>query len=535
MKRKNKPSKSIIILALVLEITTLISCGKVEQTLPDENKGNIDYRSGFETPVTIRIPVYERGFEGWDATDNYYTDWIQTEFGDKHNIKIEFVAINRTTQVYDYMQLMASGKAPDIIFHYDMPQMIAYYSEGSLQQLDWEEIARYAPTYWTNIGEVIQTYGDVENDHYFFFAERPDAYNSVTVIRKDWLDAVGKKMPASLEELNEALAAWKEAGLGNGGGCIQQNAFIFDYPFRSLEMSEEEHALYSDLSIAPFTWQPAHDYLKNLNYQYNHYLIDREFYLNTDDLATQADFVSGAAGIYSFHMSDNTTVFRNLLENNPTAEVAYLPLKAMTPAGNAPHSREYWPFGLIMGLRYSTTDEERAAIWMYLEWMSQPENLYYLQNGVEGENYTMNELGHAIRNSDYNGKYRLSNNSNKDYWCLVTESVQYGDSELNDQVNPNNLASKEYEQIITDSYQDFCDNEKYRKPDVMFQVVISAVAEYKSELNEKWKELYVRCVMASEEEFESVYEAASIEYLEAGYQKILDEKQAAIDAGKGLN
>lgn len=90
-----------------------------------------DYSNGFENQVTIQIPVYDRAFEGWNVTDNYYTQWVQSEFGDKYNINVEYVAIGRQTEVTDYMQLLASGNAPDIIMHYDMPQAVNYYGEDA--------------------------------------------------------------------------------------------------------------------------------------------------------------------------------------------------------------------------------------------------------------------------------------------------------------------------------------------------------------------------------------------------------------------
>lgn len=490
-----------------------------------------DYSNGFKEAVTIQIPVYDRAFESWNVTDNYYTQWIQSEFGDKYNVNVEYVAITRTTEVNDFMQMLASGKAPDILFHYDMPQMLAYYSEGAVQELDLNEIAYYAPTYWEKMGGTVENYGMVEDGHYFAFADRPAAYNFVTVIRKDWLDQVNMEMPTCLEELNEVYAAWKAAGLGNGGGGLEQNAFVYDYPFRDLDTSDEEYALYSDLAVADFTWEPRHRFLKNMNYQFNHDLIDKEFYLNTDDAAIQADFISGASGTCTFYISNNTPVFDSLVTNHPKAEVAYLPLAAKTPKGNAPQDRAYWPFGMIMGINHSTTKEERAALWMYLEWMSDEDNLFFMQNGIEDENYTLADSGLAVKNSKFSGESKLSENNNKDYWCLITESAVYGNDELNFKANLSNWAPDGYEKVIEDSYEDYTVNAEYRRPDALFSVVLPSIAEYKAELNEKWKELYVKCVMAPEDQFEETYKAACEEYLASGYQEILDEKQAAIDAG----
>ena len=42
---------------------------------------------------------------------------------------------------------------------------------------------------------------------------------------------------------------------------------------------------------------------------------------------------------------------------------------------------------MIMGINANATAEERAATYMFLDWMSQPDNLKYLQYGEEGKTY----------------------------------------------------------------------------------------------------------------------------------------------------
>ena len=66
--------------------TTESTAASTEATSTAESTGSYtDYSAGFPENVTIQIPVYDRGFEGWNPTDNYYTKWIQSEFGDKYN------------------------------------------------------------------------------------------------------------------------------------------------------------------------------------------------------------------------------------------------------------------------------------------------------------------------------------------------------------------------------------------------------------------------------------------------------------------
>ena len=490
-----------------------------------------DYSAGFPEEVTIQIPVYDRAFEGWNVTDNYYTQWVQKEFGDKYNVNVEYVAIGRGTEVQDYMQMIAAGTAPTIIMHYDMPQAVNYYGEGAMQPLDLDEIAYYAPTYYGNMADTIAKYGSLDGENIFFFAEREAIYyNWVTLIRQDWLDAVGASMPTNLEELNAVAAKWKEAGLGTLGGNLPVGSFTMEYPFFNDSYSDEDYAKYLDLNVAPLTWEPTKEYLKNLNKQFNEGLIDPEWYLNTDDAAMKADFVSGNCGTYSFYINSSTDAIDSLLANNPDAKVSCLQFGAGSVDGHN-YFYEYPPYGMIMGVNTNATAEQRAALWMFLDWMSQPDNLFFLQNGVEGENYTLNENGVAIQNSDFDGESKLSQNNNKDYWCLVQEVVNYDTEEGTYQYNLNNLAPNGYEYLIEDAYKGAQDNAEYGIITPIFTKAVQATSEYSADLNALWQEACADLGTCDPAEFDAKYEEYCQEYLDAGYQEILDEKQSYIDEG----
>ena len=50
----------------------------------------------FAETVEIKVPVYDRSKAGYPAVDdNYWTKWIQENFGDKYNVKVTYVAIPR--------------------------------------------------------------------------------------------------------------------------------------------------------------------------------------------------------------------------------------------------------------------------------------------------------------------------------------------------------------------------------------------------------------------------------------------------------
>lgn len=498
----------------------------------DSSSPYTDYSGGFPETVTIQIPVYDRAFEGWNVTDNTYTQWIQKEFGDKYNVNVEYVAVGRSTEVADYMQMLSAGNAPDIIMHYDMPQAVNYYSEGAMQALDLDEIAYYAPTYYANMKDTIDTYGEMDGENYFFFANRPTYYyNWVTLIRQDWLDAVDADMPESMAELNAVAAKWKDAGVGTLGERLLINNFTYYYPFIGSSVDEKELALYSDLAVAPLTWSATEAYLKNLNYQYNNGLTNPEFYLIDDDAKWKADFVSGKVGTYSFYITSGTDTISSLLANDADAKVSVMNTWAGVPEGNNSYYYEYPPYGMIMGINSDCTNEQREAVWMFLEWMSQSDNLFKLQNGVEGESYTLDDNGLAIPVDGYTGEWKRSDNNNKDYWCLVVEAAVYDDDELTYQSRLRDLAPAGYEYLIADSKNYFDTYAQYGLINTAYTKTIEASAENAEDLKKLWQELYVDCATCSEADFDAIYQEACQTYLDAGYQDILDEKQALYDEG----
>lgn len=552
--RKQTKRAAAIVMAAAMTTTLLAGCGgsgssaaaseSAESTTSEASSeastgeaaasgSYTDYSAGFPERVTIQIPVYDRGFENWNVADNYYTQWVQQEFGEKYNVDVEYVAISRSNEVTDYMQMIAAGTAPDIIMHYDMPQAVSYYDEGAMQDIDYDELAFYAPTYWAKMQETIETYGTIDDHQAFIFAERdPYYYNWVTLIRKDWCDQVGMEVPTTWEELQEVLAAWQEAGLGTYNHELIIGSFTYFYPWIEEGTTDEELALYLDLNVAPFTWSATENYLRAFNEMYNAGTLDPNFYLTTDDAMEKGKFVSGECGTYSFYMSNGTDVFTSLLANDPDAEVAILnSTPSIVAEGYTPYYYEYPSYGMIMGINSQSTDEERAAVYMFLEWLSQPENLTYMQYGVEGETYTVGEDGINTLVADYTGEAALSQNQNKDYWCLVVESITYGDEEMDLTANKSLLAPAGYEDLIQQSY-DMCKaNEDAGLISPIFTSVVESSADYTADLKALWQEAYVACITAAPEDFDATYKEYCQEYLDAGYQDILDEKQELIDAG----
>lgn len=551
MKKKWRNMLALV-LALVL-VGSLAACGSgtpVASTTPSastaaskeapaasaeaSSEAPADTATGFKENVTIQIPIYDRGVEGQaPVDDNYWTKWIQSEFGDKNNVTVQYVAIPRSDEVNKFNMLLAAGDAPDIIFHYDYPAAIGYHASGAIRDIDLAKFQEAAPTYYQkNVDLDMLKYGVVEGKQAFVFANRPNAYNFMTIIRQDWLDKVGMDMPKNLAEYKAVLQAFKDNKLG-GDNTIPAtlslpNAYYGAAAYRDFPQDEREKALYSDLSVAALTWDPVKKSLKDQNEMYNAGLLSPNFALDADASKAKADFVNGVAGVYSAYMVKEGIV-DVLLKNVPDAKVSVLPAAATVPEGGVPQGRAYWPFGMILGFNSASSDDEIKATWMFLEWMNQPDVLFAMQNGIEGKTYSLGSDGLPVAIADYKGDERMNYNSNKDMWCLVIEGKDYGSEDKNLTVQMNTFGPVGYENLVMDLYNDTMVNLKYQYTDFLFDRAIQSLSDNKATLQEKWQEYYTGLLMCKPAEFDSLYESYCQEYLAAGFQQILDEKAAAYD------
>jgi len=509
--------KKILVTFLILTITASVFAGGSSGSAAG---GFANYANGFPQRVTINIPVYDHAFPGWNVTNNYWTRWIQREFGDRYNVRVEYIAVRKSSEYQDYLQMIAARRAPNIIMNYDMPNARNYYRLGVLQELNWQEIAYYAPTIWGNTRRMTERYGVLNNEKVFFFAERQAADNFTTLIRKDWVERAGYRVEqlTNLETFNQMLLRWKELGLGTFGHRLITDSFTYSYGFRKWPADDAERSLYSELSVADLPWSASKEWLRDMNWKYNNGVLDQEFFLRDDEAKAQAEFTAGRTGTFDLYMTANIDVMNAVRANNPGADFAVLPPGWNVPRGNVPQSRGDWPFGMIMGISYLTTAQQRAAIWMFLEWMSQPNVLNTLQRGIGSQNIQGSESA-------------LSPNGNKDYWFLVTETIKVPAEEEFWAANKVLWSPPGWERLTDDIIRYYRATSQYRTPDPLFTVSISSVAEYRAGLNNLFQELYVRIIRAPIAQFESVYNEAVITYNAAGYQTILDEKLKAVQAG----
>ena len=162
---------------------------------------------------------------------------------------------------------------------------------------------------------------------------------------------------------------------------------------------------------------------------------------------------------------------------------------------------------------------------MYMDWLCEYETIYFLQNGIEGLTYDLNEDGIPVV-KDVEGEYHFNSMQNIDYTLPL--NGQYLDQE--------ELLIK----AQATSYQGFADlfEDMYNVGNtdlilgvnVHFDRVLEANSQYNTALTAFHKEMLTKAVMASPDDCAKLWESLVEEYMNMGGKAVEEEKFAAWDA-----
>lgn len=499
--------------------------------------------TAFGSNVTLRVPVYDRGVEGVPTVnDNYWTKWIQENFGDKYNVTVEFVPITRTDVMTDYALLASSEDLPTILMEYDYPKVSQWANDGYLTTYNMDDFKQVAPSYYNRMVELEQLpYTEMNGETYFALAERPyynTNYTFQTFVRMDWLKQVGyDHVPLTRAEYVDAMTKIQEAGIAKnpaGGSMITGVGSDQNYGFRTFPQNEELWARVGDVNIPSLGTDADYKLLKRANEDFNLGFTNPEYYI-TDGETNKAAFINGDVYSFAGYISANLDWLNSFYAQNPDAELAVAPIGIVDEeGGTVPAYRTNNPFGMIIGFSSTASEDEIKAAWMYMEWMTQEDVLFTMQWGIEGENYTVDSTtGLPVSVPEYAGEMKQGFNNSKDYWCVTVEARVAGTIEDMIKASAPQGLPQDFAQDIIDVYygQKTLSEQGYGCLDVLFSVPIAAETEYSGTLVEKYKEYRDKLTMCKPEEFDDLYKKYTQEYLDGGYQAIMDERLQAYKDG----
>lgn len=527
---KAKQRKWFFIFTVVLLLVSILSaCSKPANEGSSGSEGN----GAGQKSVTLKVEIFDRGNAPAGAgpvTNNYWTQWIQKNFGDPNNIKLEFVPVPRNQEVDKLNVLMSTGDAPDLVFTYDMNTIYNYVKDGGLTELD-QLIEENGPNLKNFLGEDVLGYGVFSGKQYTIPAKRTLQFTQSSYIRKDWLDKLGLPVPTTTDEFYNTMKAFKEKDLGQTGGKVIPYAFsamngttitspgVLVSSFIKNMEEEEFYALSTATNIPELNKPGYKEGVRFLNKMYTEGLINPDFALDKDGKQFESDVSNGYVGAFTAlaahpSLMQSGNVFDTLKKNVPGAE--YVALDPFTNEEGKSPKGIYDPTGIHIMIPKSSKHAAEAI--KYLDWMSQPDVLFALTNGIEGQHFTL-ESGFPKAITTDEAKQTFYNNSDI---ALVINGKDFGSVEKN--IEATALSFPSYtelaKQTIINGLKDGYTQPRFDRP-------IESEIKYAKTLKDKAEEAVVKSILANPDQFDKVFDSNVEEYLKLGGQAVIDERRAA--------
>ena len=373
--------------------------------------------------------------------------------------------------------------------------------------------------------------------------KRANSRRILTFMRKDWLDQLGLKEPTNREEFYTAICAFRDNAdklLGKDADKMVPFSISYDVGWRAALLIEsmmdpaitDKEFYINGFDDRKLTQNGTKEAMRLLNKWYNENLLWKDFALYTAGDSTEDDMMkAGYVGAFQHNWDypfrngedsiqanlkrivgeDAKYVAVDCFENSEGKKLKYVD----STAGDR---KIFFP---------STNDEPLASL-LYLDWISEPEHIKYLQIGDEGVTHNVLEDG-AIEVVAAQGDAIMNSGNNIDY-TITCNGLNLADDDLT-------LLS------MAHSYQP-------SNPDDVQQAIDYGAADNKVAKNVKVPEIvaengmgealaskrdiaYDTALVAKPEEFDKVWDDAITDYLNAGGQAIMDERKSAFEGKYG--
>ena len=492
----------------------------------------------------ITVEVYDRGNDGGsDPTNNMYTEYIKKGMLEEHNVEVEFVKVPRWTEVEEINNLLAAGTAPDICVTYSYPTIKTYADMGGVLDLSSyvEDYKNDLPNLWSWLGETNMYWDKDPVDGTLWAIEGKLATTNRinTFVRQDWLDKLNMKAPTTKAEFEAMLVAFKDNAdllLGADADKMVPYSVSYDVGWRAATLIEsfidpditDKEYYVNGFDDRKLTQNGTKEAVRLLNKWYNAGLMWDNFALygsgdTTEDDNMKAGYVGAFTHNWDYPFRNGTDSINANLQRNVGADAKFVAIDPFEDSKGT-HTKYVSSTAGDRKIFFPTTNDEPLACLLYLDWISQPEHIEYLQIGDEGVTHNKLESG-AIQTVAATGDAIQNSGMNIDY-TITCNGLNLSTKELTD-------LSKAY------SYAEI-DPELVQQANKIAQTdivpaknvnvgSIDAETGVGDTLSAKRDQVYDNSVIAKEADFDKVWDELIADYLSAGGQAIIDERTAKWD------
>ena len=504
------------------------------------SKGSDELVNGkFKETKKITVEIYDRGNDGGsDPENNKFTEYIKKGMLEDHNVEVTFKKVPRWTEVDDINNLLAAKEAPDICVTYSYPTIQTYAQMGGVIDLSTyvNDYKDDLPNLWNWLTETnINWDKDPQTGSLWAIEAKLAVSNRVlTFVRQDWLDKLGMKAPTTKAEFEAMLIAFRdnaETLLGADADKMIPYSVSYDVGWRAAtliesfldpQMSDKEFYIngFDDRKV---TQNGTKEAIRLLNKWYNMGLMWKDFALygsgdTTEDSMMKAGYVGAFTHNWDYPYrngddSINANLKREVGENAKFVAIDCFEDKngGYTKFVSGPIDRKIF---------FPTTNDEPLASMLYLDWISDPEHIQYLQIGDEGVNHTVTAdgaiavqaaTGNDIQNSGMNIDYTITCNGLK----LISDELTNKSRAL----NYPGIAPEDVMKAHTIANTDLRIGKNVNVG------AIEAEQGVGDTLSAKRDQLYDNAVVASTADFDKVWDEYMKDYMSAGGEAIKAERE----------
>ncbi len=522
------------------ETETVTEVAEPEEEAAAEETGEL-VDGKFADARSITVEIYDRGNDGGsDPENNMYTEYIKKGMKEKYNVDVTFKKVPRWTEVDEINNLLAAGDAPDICVTYSYPTVLTYAEMGGVIDLSplVEQYKSLLPNLFAWLGDT-NVYWDKDPKDGTLWAiegKRAEQQRIVTYVRKDWLDKLGLDVPTTRQQFEDMLVAFDANAselLGNDANKMVPFQVSYDVgwtannliaSFLDPNMSDKEFYIngFDDRMV---TQNGTKEAVRLLNKWYNMGLLWDDFALYGSGDTTGDDMIK--AGYVGAFMVNWDQPFRNgedsfvaNLQRNVGPDAAVIPVDCFENSAGK-YAKYLYSSAGDRKIFFPVTNDEPLASLLYLDFISEPETIRFLQAGEEGVTHNVLESG-AIEIIAAEGDAIQNSGKNIDY-TITCNGTCFGDQELATLSLAYGYAGVDPELVLAADKIAMTDGIAPKNVNVG---IIEAEAGVGDTLSAKRDQLYDQAVVAADGDFDATWDRLMDEYLSAGGQDIMDERAA---------
>ncbi|MCM1263114.1 MAG: extracellular solute-binding protein [Butyrivibrio sp.] len=487
----------------------------------------------------ITVEVYNRENDGGsDPTNNKYTKYIQDKMLELHNVEVEFISVPRWTEVEQINNLLAAGDAPDICVTYDYATIQTYANMGGVQNL-WPHVDTYKdmlPNMWNWLGS-FNIYADQDpanNDLWAIEGKLAVANRINTFVRKDWLDALGLSEPTTCQEFEDMLIAFRDNAdtlLGADADKMVPFSISYDVGWRAALLIESNmdpditdyEYFVNGFDDRKLTQNGTKEAIRTLNKWYNDGLIWKDFALygsgdTTEDDMMKAGYVGAFMHNWDYPFRNGEDSIQTNLERIVGPDACYVAVDCFEDSKGT-HTKFVNSSVGDRKIFFPSSNDEILASLMYLDFISMPETIEYLQIGDEGVTHNKLDDG-AIEIIAATGDDIQNSGMNIDY-TITCNGLNLVDPDVTAKSMAHNYSGIDTALVEKANAIANTDTRSFAPVNVG---EIKAAEGQGEALSSKRDVILDNAVVASTDNFDKVWDDGMADYLSSGGQAIMDER-----------